>query len=159
MKSNVRFLTHSALIAALYVVLTWVSAALHLASGPIQVRLSEMLTVLPVFTPAAIPGLFVGCIFANFLSGALIWDVVFGSVATLIGAIGTYLLRKQSKYLAVLPPILANMLIVPAVLQYVYGVLDAYWLLMLTVGGGEIISAGAGGVILYRALKNTKLFH
>ena len=159
MKSNIRFLTHSALIAALYVVLTWVSAALHLASGPIQLRLSEMLTVLPVFTPAAIPGLFVGCIFANFLSGALIWDVVFGSVATLIGAIGTYLLRKRSNYLAVLPPILANMLIVPAVLQRVYCVPDAYWLLMLTVGAGEVLSAGVGGVILHRALKNTKLFH
>ena len=158
MKSNIRSLTHAAVIAALYVVLTLVSAALHLASGPIQIRLSEALTILPAFTPAAIPGLFIGCILANFLSGALLWDVVFGAVATLLGAIGTYLLRKKSKYLAPMPPILANMLIVPAVLQYVYGEEQMYWLLMITVGIGEILSAGLMGLILYKTLESTKLF-
>ena len=159
MKSNVRFLTHSALIAALYVVLTWISAVLHLSSGPIQLRLSEALTILPVFTPAALPGLFIGCILANFLSGSLVLDIVFGSIATLLGAVGTYLLRKKSKYLAVIPPIVFNMLIVPLVLQYAYGVQDAYWFLILTVGAGQILSAGVGGLILHRSLSKTKLFH
>lgn len=158
MKKRVRFITYSAIIAALYVILTGLSAALHLASGPIQIRLAEALTVLPVFTPTAIPGLFLGCVLANFLTGSLIWDVVFGSLATLIGAIGTYSLRKKSKYLAVLPPIASNMLIVPAVLQYVYGEEQVYWILMLTVGVGEILSAGVCGLILHKTLSKTKLF-
>ena len=158
MKKRVRFITYSAIIAALYVILTGLSAVLHLASGPIQIRLAEALTVLPVFTPTAIPGLFLGCVLANFLTGSLIWDVVFGSFATLIGAIGTYFLRKKSKYLAVLPPIVSNMLIVPAVLQYVYGEEQMYWILMLTVGVGEILSAGVCGLILHKTLSKTKLF-
>jgi uncharacterized membrane protein len=132
---------------------------LHLASGPIQIRLSEALTVLPVFTPAAIPGLFIGCILANFLTGSLVWDIVFGSLATLIGAVGTFFLRKKSKYLAVLPPIVSNMVIVPFVLQYVYGEEQMYWFLMLTVGIGEILSAGVCGLILHKTLTKTKLFH
>ena len=159
MKNRVRFITYSAIIAALYVILTGLSAVLHLASGPIQIRLSEALTVLPVFTPAAIPGLFIGCILANFLTGSLVWDIVFGSLATLIGAVGTFFLRKKSKYLAVLPPILANMVIVPFVLQYVYGEEQMYWFLMLTVGIGEILSAGVCGLILHKTLTKTKLFH
>ena len=158
MKNRVRFITYSAIIAALYVILTGLSAVLHLASGPIQIRLAEALTVLPVFTPTAIPGLFLGCVLANFLTGSLIWDVVFGSLATLIGAVGTYFLRKKSKYLAVLPPIVSNMLIVPAVLQYVYGEEQVYWILMLTVGVGEILSAGVCGLILHKTLSKTKLF-
>lgn len=158
MKKRVRFITYSAIIAALYVILTGLSAALHLASGPIQIRLAEALTVLPVFTPTAIPGLFLGCVLANFLTGSLIWDVVFGSLATLIGAVGTYFLRKKSKYLAVLPPIVSNMLIVPAVLQYVYGEEQMYWILMLTVGVGEILSAGVCGLILHKTLSKTILF-
>ena len=158
MKKRVRFITYSAIIAALYVILTGLSAALHLASGPIQIRLAEALTVLPVFTPTAIPGLFLGCVLANFLTGSLIWDVVFGSLATLVGAVGTYFLRKKSKYLAVLPPIVSNMLIVPAVLQYVYGEEQMYWILMLTVGVGEILSAGVCGLILHKTLSKTKLF-
>ena len=158
MKKRVRFITYSAIIAALYVILTGLSAVLHLASGPIQIRLAEALTVLPVFTPTAIPGLFLGCVLANFLTGSLIWDVVFGSLATLIGAIGTYFLRKKSKYLAALPPIVSNMLIVPAVLQYVYGEEQVYWILMLTVGVGEILSAGVCGLILHKTLSKTKLF-
>ena len=159
MKNRVRFITHSAIIAALYAILTGLSAVLHLASGPIQIRLSEALTVLPVFTPAAIPGLFIGCILANFLTGSLVWDIVFGSLATLIGAVGTFFLRKKSKYLAVLPPIVSNMVIVPFVLQYVYGEEQMYWFLMLTVGIGEILSAGVCGLILHKTLTKTKLFH
>ena len=117
------------------------------------------MTVLPVFTPAAIPGLFIGCILANFLTGSLVWDIVFGSLATLIGAVGTFFLRKKSKYLAVLPPIVSNMVIVPFVLQYVYGKEQMYWFLMLTVGIGEILSAGVCGLILHKTLTKTKLFH
>ena len=152
-------LTQGAMIAALYVVLTFIANLAGLASGVIQVRLSEALTILPVFTAAAVPGLAVGCVLANLLTGCAIWDVVFGSLATLIGAVGTRLLRGQSPVLAVLPPILSNIIIVPLVLQRVYGVEDASWYLAMTVGAGEIISCGVLGLLLYRSLKNTKIFH
>ena len=104
------FITQGAVIAAIYVVLVIVFD--YWSFGPIQFRVAEALTILPYFTPAAIPGLFIGCLIANILGGAVIWDIVFGSIATLIGAVGTYLLRKN-KWLAPLPPIIANTIIVP----------------------------------------------
>lgn len=157
MKNSTRYLTHAALIAALYVVLTLLSALFGLSGGVIQLRLSEALTVLPAFTPAAIPGLTVGCLLANALSGALPWDVVFGSLATALGALGTYLLRRHRR-LAALPPVAANVLMVPLVLQNVYGAPDAYWFLCLTVGVGELLTAGVLGTLLVRALEKRKLF-
>ena len=145
------FITQAALIAALYVVLTYVANALGLASGAIQVRFSEALTILPYFTTAAIPGLFIGCILSNLLTGCALWDIVFGSIATLLGALGTHALRKQ-KWLAPLPPVVANTLIVPFVLAYVYSVPDGIPYLMLTVGAGEVISCYVLGMILLFAL-------
>lgn len=142
-----------AMIAALYVVLTYLANMLGLASGVIQVRFSEALTILPVFTPAAIPGLFVGCILANTLTGAALFDIIFGSIATLLGAVGTYFMRKgKMKYAAFLPPVIANTLIVPFILIYVYHIEDALWYLMCTVGAGEIISCGILGTVLLLAL-------
>ena len=95
-------------------------SAFNLASGAIQVRVSEALTILPYFTPAGIPGLFIGCLLSNLLTGATVYDVVFGSLATLLGAVGTYLLRRH-KFLCTLAPVAANMLIIPFVLRYGYG--------------------------------------
>ena len=151
--SNVQKIAIGGVIAAQYVVLTMVAAAFGLASGAIQVRLSEALTILPVLTPAAVPGLTVGCILANIVTGCLPWDVVFGSLATLIGAVGTRLLRKNP-YIAWIPPVVSNMVIVPIVLQKVYGVEDAWWYLMLTVGAGEVISCGILGLLLYHSVKH-----
>ena len=90
MNQKVLYLVHAAVIAALYVVLTQLAASLGLASAAIQVRFSEALTILPVFTPAAIPGLFAGCVLANLLTGSVPLDVLFGSAATLLGALGTW---------------------------------------------------------------------
>ena len=145
------FITHAALIAALYVVLTYVANSLGLARGAIQVRFSEALTILPFFTPAAIPGLFIGCILSNSLTGCVIWDIIVGSIATLLGAIGTYALRKH-KWLAPLPPVLSNILIVPFVLAYGYGVPGGIPYLMATVGAGEVISCYVFGMILLLTL-------
>ena len=156
-KFDVKTLTIGGAIAALYVVLTLVANAFGLASGAIQVRLSEALTILPCFTAAAVPGLTVGCILANIITGCALWDVVFGSLATLIGAAGTYLLRKKT-LLAWIPPVLSNAIIVPIVLQKVYGVPDSFWYLMLTVGAGEVIACGILGLLLYKALSKTKIF-
>ncbi len=151
MNKKALFITQAAMIAALYVVLTYVANLLVLANGPIQVRFSEALTILPFFTPAAIPGLLIGCLISNAVTGCALMDVVFGSLATLIGALGTYALRKY-KFLAPVPPILANALIVPIILIKVYAVPDAYWFLLLTVGAGEVISCGILGMILLLSL-------
>ncbi|MCR4786179.1 MAG: QueT transporter family protein [Lachnospiraceae bacterium] len=137
------------IIAALYVVLTLVSNAFGLANGAIQVRISEALTVLPVFTPAAIPGLFAGCIISNTLTGAVLPDIIFGSLATLAAGIVTYRIRHLNRFLAPVPPILANTLVVPFVLRYAYGAEDAIPFMMLTVFAGEFISCGMLGMMLY----------
>lgn len=153
------YLTRGALIAALYVALTFVSSLMGLSSGPIQLRLSEALTILPVIFPEAIPGLFIGCLIANLLTGAVIWDVIFGSLATLIGAAGAYFLRKLPRkliWLATLPTVLSNALVVPLVIIFAYGASDAYGFLFLTVGLGELLSAGVLGTILYRLLIRTR---
>ena len=144
------FICQAAVIAALYVVLTYVFSAF--ASGVIQVRVSEALTILPAFTPAAIPGLVIGCLLSNTLTGCVLLDIIFGSVATLIGALGSYALRRHT-WLVPLPPIVSNMIIVPFVLRYAYGATDAFPFMIATVGAGEIISCYLLGMILYGALK------
>ena len=148
-----RKLVNGGMIAALYVVLTVLAAQFNLASGAIQVRFSEALTIMPVFTVAAVPGLTVGCVLANLLTGCAAWDVVFGSVATLLGAIGTRLL-KSKPLLAWIPPVLSNMAIIPIILIKVYAVPDAWWFLVLTVGAGEVLSCGVLGLLMWRSLKN-----
>lgn len=155
MNKKVLFIAQGAVIAALYVVLTIFISAFSLASGVIQFRISEALCILPVFTPAAIPGLYVGCLLANLLTGAAIWDVIFGSLATLLGAIGTYLLRKHV-VAAAFPPVISNMIIIPPLLRFAYGAPDAMWFMALTVGAGEVISCVILGLLLYRGLKNHK---
>ena len=155
------FIAQAAIIAALYVVLTMLTNALGLASHVIQVRFSEALTILPFFIPAAIPGLFIGCLISNIMCGCILWDVIFGSLATLLGAAGTYLLSqllvKKSKNIAIftapLPPIVANTIIVPLVLAYGYHIEDSIPFMMLTVGLGEIISCGILGILLCKLLK------
>ena len=144
---NVTLITHAGIIAALYVVLTLMANALGLANYAIQVRFSEALTVLPYFTPAAIPGLFVGCLLSNILTGCATLDIVFGSLATLAGAIGTYALRKH-RWLAPVPPIAANIIVVPLVLAYVYKFEGSLLFFAATVGIGEIISCGIFGMTL-----------
>ena len=146
-------ITQAAMIAAIYVVLTVFISAFNLASGAIQVRISEALTILPVFTPAAIPGLFLGCLISNLVTGCMPLDVVFGSLATLIGAVGSYYLGKKNKWLVCLPPILSNTIIVPWVLRYAYGSTDLIPYAMLTVGIGEILAIGVLGNILLVTLE------
>lgn len=148
--SHALFMAHSAMIAAVYVVITYVFASI--SYGEVQVRISEALTILPLFTPAAIPGLFIGCFISNILGGCIAIDIVFGSLATLLGAVGTWSLRNRSKFLAPLPPILTNVLIVPFVLRYGYQVPLPIPFLMLTVGIGQVISCGGFGLLLYTVL-------
>ncbi|MBR2189498.1 MAG: QueT transporter family protein [Eubacterium sp.] len=149
--TRLHLLTQAAMIAAIYVVITYVFSAFSF--GEIQVRISEALTILPVFTPAAVPGLFIGCLIGNLLGGALLPDIIFGSIATLIGAFFTRKLRHSHPVLAPVPPILSNTIIVPFILRFAYGIALPIPFMMLTVGIGEVISCGALGLVLYYALR------
>lgn len=171
-------IVQAAMIAAIYVVLTLLANAFGLANYAIQVRFSEALTILPFFTPAAVPGLFVGCILSNVLTGCLPLDIIFGSLATLLGALGTYAVGRMSyaargnagmpskpgqkalwgRFLTPLPPIISNTLIVPFVLAYVYQFEGSIPYFMLTVGIGEVISCGILGLILLITLEKYRKF-
>ena len=155
------YVVHAAVIAALYVVLTYLAAGFDLASGAIQVRFSECLTILPYFTNAAVPGVTLGCLIANILIGSAAPDVIFGTLATFLGALGTYFLRKN-RYLCCVPPVISNALIIPFVLKYAYGFDGGFTLFgievstlpafAITVGIGEIITCVIFGQILISAL-------
>ena len=148
---KVIFVNQAAMIGAIYVVLGVVFAAF--GTKAIQVRLAEALSILPIFTGAAVPGLFIGCLVSNVLSGGILPDVICGSLATLMGALGTYKLGRMHPMLAPLPPIIANTLVIPFVLRYGYGEPFPIPYMMLTVGIGEVLSCGVLGMILYMALK------
>ena len=164
-KSKNTFLARAALIAALYVVLTTAFAAF--ASGVIQVRISEALSFLPFFNAAAIPGLAIGCLISNTLAGGVPLDILFGSIATLIGAIGAWIIGKAARnsrhetlfaILATLPNVIANTLIVPWVLKFAYGATEAVPFMMMTVGIGEFIASTLLGTIVILAFrKNFKM--
>ncbi len=147
------FLTEAAVIAAIYTVL--VLAFQPISFGPIQFRVAEALTILPFFTPAAIPGVAIGCFLSALFTGADILDMVFGSLATLIAALLSYKLRKH-KFLVPIPPVVANALIIPWVLRYAYQIPDAIPFMMLTVGIGEILAVGVLGMVLLFALDKVK---
>ena len=151
MKKRTLYLCYGALVAALYVALTFFSKLLGLDSGAIQIRFSEALCILPIFMPSSIWGLTVGCLLSNILVAAHPVDILVGPIATLIGALGTYALRRF-KWLAPLPAVLSNALIIPFVLAYAYGVETAIPLMMLTVGLGELISVYViGGAFMVTA--------
>ena len=152
------YITHAAAIAALYVVLTHLANAFGLASGAIQLRVSEALTILPLFTSAAIPGLVVGCLIANITTGCVLWDVIGGTFATLLGALGTRFLSK-TKWTGPIWPILANTIIVPFILLFAYQVPGSYFYFALTVGIGEILSCGVLGILFAAALERSKQLH
>ena len=151
-RARILYVTHAGLIAALYTVLTLFIGAFGLANGAIQFRISEALCVLPFFTSAAIPGLTIGCLISNLMTGCLWQDVLFGTLATLLGAVGASLLRRVP-WLVPLPTVLANTLIIPPVLAYAYHAEGGLGFLFLTVGAGEILSAYVLGLLLWVSLR------
>ena len=145
---TVKNLCVSGIIAALYAGLTILLQPL--SYNAIQVRVSEAMTLLPMLTPAAIPGLTVGCFLANLLSPAGWLDWVFGTLATLIAAVLTRVLRKNL-YLAAMMPVLSNALIVGTMLHVAFG--EPLWMSMLTVGAGEALACFVLGIPLVEGLK------
>ena len=152
MSKKVMFITQSAVIAAIYVVLILLFQPFSF--GEIQVRVAEALTVLPFFTPAAIPGVTIGCLIGNLIGGNVM-DMIFGTLATLIGAVVSYAVRKN-QYLVPLPPIVSNALIIPWVLKYAYELPFSIPFLVLTVSIGEVLSCGILGLVLLTALKSCR---
>ncbi|MBQ4509181.1 MAG: QueT transporter family protein [Clostridia bacterium] len=156
---KINYIARAALVAALYVALTHLSNVLGLASGAIQIRFSEALCILPFFMPSAIPGLFVGCIIANLTTGAVVWDILFGSLATLIGAF--FASKLKNKYLIPIPTVIANTIIVPIIVLFCYTdkslwTVPTYLIGVAGVFAGEIISAYIFGIILFSALNKHK---
>lgn len=151
----VKRVSEASLIGALYVLLTLLSSSMGLAIGPLQFRLSELLTLLPAFTPAAIPGLFVGCLLSNLLCGAELLDIIFGSLATLLAAFLTRLLARRTLWLASVPPILLNTAVVPFLLAFVYHAEGTLPYFFLTIFLGEFAVAGVLGTPLAYLLRRT----
>lgn len=151
MKKNVLFMTQAAIIAAIYVVLTMMVATINLASGAIQFRVSEALCVLPFFTPAAVPGVIIGCFLSNVLIGSALPDIIFGTLATAIAAVVSYKL-KNHRFLVTLPPVFSNALIIPFVLKFAYGLEGTIPFFMVTVAAGEVLACVICGSILITAL-------
>lgn len=148
---RINYLTQGAIIAAIYVVLT--IALAPISYGALQVRVSEALTILPYFTPAAIPGLFIGCIIANFNSPLGVIDIVFGSLASLIAAIMTS--RIKDKRLAPFPSIIVNAIVIPFVLKYTLGL--PYFANMLWIAFGQSIACYGFGYPLLVLLEKKGL--
>lgn len=168
-RNKTLYLCQAAIVAALYVVLTWLSALFGLASSAIQCRLGEALCILPLFLPAAVPGLGVGCFVANLLFSPAPPDLIFGTLATVLGATGCRMIGRvwhsasmPNLIVATLPNVVANTLIVPLVLRYAYGLEDALWLLAAQVGAGELISGTVLGTLVALAIPQSlrnRLFH
>ena len=155
MNNKTTYLTRAALIAAIYIALTFISQMFGLASGMVQFRLSETITFLPMIYGEAIPGLFLGCFLGNLLIGAPFWDVIFGSIATLFVALGTLYFGKKSPLLGVLSPVISNVIIIPFVLKFLYFPTDnIYPLIVIYVAIGEIMTAGIISYFLYKRFKN-----
>ena len=164
-RTKTRFYVKAAIIAALYAFTTFM--LWEFSSLAIQVRVSEIMCILPAFTSSAIPGLAIGCAFANLMAGNVI-DAVFGSLATLVAAMLTYLIGRYIKkpllktILLPLPAVMCNAIAVPLILYYGYGLssflgatsaLPVLGLYALSVGIGQTIVCYGGGIPLYRALK------
>lgn len=155
---RVRFICLAALIAAMYVAFTYLAMALGLDKNAIQIRFSEALIVLAFITPAAIPGLYIGCLLANILTACAPLDILIGPLATLIGAVGSYLIgrmsnKKLARWLCTIPNIIANTIIVTIVCYICYTAPDAQTPSIIpfyaaTIFIGEVISCGVLGSIL-----------
>jgi len=148
MRIPTRSLVVGAMVAALYVALTLVLQAISF--GAVQLRVAEAMTLLPVLFPESIPGLFIGCLVANLVGGYGLTDIVFGSLATLVSALLTWKLRKNL-WLAALPPVLINAVVVGVMLHFVANA--PLFLTMLTVGGGQALSVYVLGIPLVTALQ------
>ena len=158
MKFAIRKITLSAVIAALYAALTLLLAPISF--GPVQCRVAECLCILPLFTPYAIPGLFLGCLISNIIGSMGMFDIVFGSLTTLVAAILTYKLKKNI-YISLIPPVILNAIVVGGYLSFIMSEsgfsLAGFAVFALQVGLGQLVSCFGLGLILLFYLKKSRL--
>ncbi len=161
---NILHLVHGAIIAAFYAAATVLISPI--SYGPVQFRISEALTVLSVFTPAAVPGLTIGCFIANLASPYGIWDIVFGTLATLLAALTARTLRhikfKGLPLLSIIMPVIFNAIIIGAEIAFLTpgaSKLAVFAISALEVGAGELVVCLAGGIPLFYAVRKTRLFN
>ncbi|MBR1868009.1 MAG: QueT transporter family protein [Clostridia bacterium] len=155
-KFSAKKLARSGVIAALYVVLTLLLAPISF--GTVQARVSEALTILPIFFPEAVPALYVACMLVNLIAGYGVYDIFLGSLATLFAAIATYLLGKFIKnvhlkgWLGIIPPVVFNALMLPVVFLLAGGLENAYFVEAAIIAAGELLVLATVGMILYYAI-------
>ena len=149
---NTKVLTQAALVAAVYTALCMLLHPISFGFGGVELRVSEALTLLPVMMPAAVPGLFIGCLMANLLGGATMLDVVFGSLTTLVAAVLTRKHRDRPVIAAAWPVIL-NALVIGMLLKFAYGLAMPLWLCMLSIGAGQAVACYAIGLPLMRMMR------
>lgn len=165
-QKQITVLVHGAMIAAIYAAATYLSAVFGIAYGNVQFRLSEALTILSVFTPAAIPGLTIGCVIGNISSPMGVVDIVFGSAATFLASVTARALRKITfrgfPFLSLLMPVVFNALIVGAEVAFLLIEGDAslavFAISALEVGAGELAVCVAGGIPLFYAIRKSNIF-
>lgn len=149
---NTRFLVQASLIAAIYTALCLILHPISFGFAGIELRVSEALTLMPVIMPAAVPGLFIGCLLANLLGGATMLDVVFGSLTTLVAAVLTRKCRNRP-VLAAFWPVILNAVVIGALLRYAYGVAMPLWLCMVSIGAGQAVACYALGLPMMRMMR------
>lgn len=158
---SAKAITISAMIAALYVVLSYICESLGLLRYAVQLRIPEALCVLCAFTPYAIPGMTLGCFLTNLLTGCAAIDIIVGPIATFLGAVCGRIIASKMKHsplslcLATIPTFLFNTLLMPPVIMYAYGSEYALPLVFVTVGAGELISAVILGTLFGVALNKS----
>ena len=149
---KIRRLVQASLIAAVYTALCMILHPISFGFGGVELRVSEALSLLPMMTPAAVPGLFVGCLLSNLLGGATMLDVVFGSLTTLAAAVLTRKWRSRP-LLAALPPVLMNAVVIGALLRYAYGVAMPLGLCLASIGRGQAAACYAIGLPLMKLFR------
>lgn len=151
-REKIRYLTQAGLVAAIYTALCLVFQPISFGFSGVEMRISEALSLLPVVMPAAVPGLFVGCLLANILGGATILDIVFGSLTTLAAAILTRKLRRKFCF-AALPPVVLNAVVVGTLLRYAYGLQLPLLICMGSIALGQAAACYGLGAVVLRAME------
>ncbi len=152
-KFSIGQLTRGALIAALYTAISLLLAPISMGFGGVDLRIAEAFTVLPILLPEAVPALFIGCLLTNIFAGGMLLDILLGSLATLLAALCTRKLRERPIWLAVLPPVVFNMLIVGPMVHFLYAPAIPLVACILSVGAGQAIACYALGIPLLLAVR------
>ncbi len=151
-----RGICHAGIIACIYAVLTIMPGLSMLAFGPVQLRISEFMTVLPIFTPWAIPGLTIGCLIANLLGSPMVFDMIFGTAATLLASCATYLLRKKTIPALLMPAVFNGIIVGTMITMFYTDTAFSVKLLLVNMGTVALGEAAVCFILGYPVVKKFK---